>query len=212
MDNFMERITSRFSSTDIIKANQQADAAQLDSAKEQIVLFENQMVKVDNALSDLRQVNLKNIESAQDIQNMTRESANKITAAVNNVESESVRSIKETSDLSIASINKTVEDALSKINEIKESADSIDAIKESVTVITEKIDSLRREIEEYSHADHVKIYRNVQASFVEELTKQSSEIKDTTKKKGVMLPLMIITMLVSIASLTITILNMIGML
>lgn len=210
MDNFMDSITSRFSATDLIKANQQADAAELDSAKEQLVLFENQMVKVDNALSDIRQVNLKNIESAQDIQNMTRESASKITAAVNNVESESVRSIKETSDLSIASINKTVEEALAKIDEIKESADSIAAIKDSVNVITDKLEALRREMEEYSHADHVKIYRNVQAAFVEELNKQSSDIKLSAKKKGALLPLAIITMVVSILSLAVSVLNIIG--
>lgn len=211
MDNFMDRITHKFSATEMIKANSQADAAELDTAKEQIALFENQMNKVDTALSDMRQVNLKNIEAAQELQTMTKDSTAKITQCVGNMENESVSRIKQTSDVSIAGINKTVEESLAKIGQIKESADSIAAIKECVDTISAKLDSLRKDMEDYNHTDHVKIYRNVQAAFVDELGKSSEEIKAATKKKGAIIPLLTITMLASLAALALTILQMLGL-
>lgn len=210
MDNFMERITHKFSATEMIKANSEADAAVLDTAKEQIALFENQMTKVDGALSDMRQVNLKNIEVAQELQAMTKDSTAKITQCVGNMENESVSRIKQTSDVSIAGINKTVDESLAKIAQIKESADSIEAIKECVDTISAKLDSLRKDMEEYNHTDHVKIYRNVQAAFVDELGRTATDIKASAKKKGAMIPLLVITMLASLASLAITILHMLG--
>ena len=210
MDNFMERITHKFTAAEMIKANSEADAAVLDTAKEQIALFENQMTKVDGALSDMRQVNLKNIEVAQELQTMTKDSTAKITQCVGNMESESVSRIKQTSDVSIAGINKTVDESLAKIAQIKESADSIAAIKECVDTISAKLDALRKDMEDYNHTDHVKIYRNVQASFVDELGRTATDIKASAKKKGAMIPLLVITMLASLASLAITILHMLG--
>ena len=56
MDNFMERISHRYDATDMIKANSEAEAAQADAQKEQLMLFEAQMNKVDLALSNIREV------------------------------------------------------------------------------------------------------------------------------------------------------------
>ncbi|MCR4850440.1 MAG: hypothetical protein K5870_04190 [Lachnospiraceae bacterium] len=212
MDNFMERITRRFSADDIIKANLQADADELDDAKQQLVLFEDQMEKVDNALSDMRQINLKNIETAQDISNMTRESTEKISKAFEDMQTESISRIKETSDMSTAGIAKTVEASLAKISEIQSSDDVEKSVKEGISEIIVKLNEMKSQIEEASHIDHVKIYRNVQASFVEELSKQSAEIKEETHKKGAIIPLLVITMLTSIGSLAVLVLHILGIL
>ncbi|MCR4787339.1 MAG: hypothetical protein K5888_02015 [Lachnospiraceae bacterium] len=211
MDNFMERITNRFSANDIIRANLQADADELDGAKEQLAVFEDQMEKVDTALSDLRQINLKNIETAQEISNMTKDSTERINKAFSDMQTESVSRIKETSDLSIAGINKTVEESLAKISEIQN--DDIEkSVKDGINEIIEKLGEMRSQMEEASHIDHVKIYRNVQASFVEELSKQATEIKAETRKKGAIIPLLIITMIASLGSLAVTVLHILGIL
>lgn len=209
MDNFMEKITHRFSANDIIKANMQADAEELESAKEQLVLFENQMEKVDSAISDMRKINLKNIETAQDISNIAKDSADKMSRAFDDIQTESVSRIKETSDLSIAGINRTVEEGLSKISQIQ--SDDLDgSIKEGFEQLQAKLEEMKVQLEDNSHTDHVKIYRNVQASFVDELGKRSDEIKQQVRKKGAILPLLVITMLTSLASLVITILHVLG--
>lgn len=210
MDNFMEKITHKFTATDMIRANQQADAAELDDKKEQLRLFEDQMIKVDSALTEIRELNLRNIESAQDVKNLVSSSSTRMAEAAQRVEDESVSKIRETSDLSIEGINRTVDESLAKIEKIKEAADSTDAINASMDMLMDKLQNMRRELEEYMHADHVKIYRNVQASFSEELTKQLDDVKKTSQKKGALLPITIITMLVSLANLALILLRIFG--
>lgn len=201
MDNFMENITHKFSANDMILANAQAEAMDLDSKKEQIQRFEAQLTKVDNALSDMREVNLKNIEAAQDVQNMAQASSEKIDAAVERMETQTVTKIKETSDISIAGITKTVDESLAKIEKIKESSDMTETINDSIASVSQKLDTIKKELEEYAHADHVKIYRNVQAAVTEELGKQTEELQGSMKKKGAIFPLVIVTLVVSILNL-----------
>lgn len=201
MDNFMESITHKFSATDMIRANAQAEAMDMDSKKEQIQRFEAQLTKVDNALSDMREVNLKNIEAAQDVQNMAQASSEKIDAAVSRMETQTVSKIKETSDISIAGITKTVDESLAKIEKIKESSDISEAINDSIASVAQKLDSIKKELEEYAHTDHVKIYRNVQAAMTEELGKQTGELQTSMKKKGALMPLVILTLVFSVLNL-----------
>lgn len=181
MDNFMEKITHKFSATDLIRANSQAEAVEMDYKKEQLMLFEAQMDKVDTALTDIREVNLKNIESAQSVQNLAKASTD--------------------------GINKTVDESLAKIAEIKEATEVVEAVKE----LSEKIDTIRKEMEDFAHTDHVKIYRNVQVSFVDELAARTNEIINATKKKGALLPISIITMLASLASLVLVIMHILNL-
>ena len=212
MDNFMEQITHQFSAADMIRANSQADAAELDNKKEQIRMFESQMAKVDNALSDIRSLNLKNVESAQEVQNLAKASSEKIAATVDSLEQESVSKIKETSDLSIAGINRTVDESLAKIEQIKDAANSAEAFNEGMKVLSEQINRIREELEDYLHTDHVKIYRNVQVAFNEELEKRTDEIINATKKKGALVAIGVITMLGVFADLAINVLRLLGIL
>lgn len=167
MDDFMESITHKVSATDIIKANGQADAMELESKRETILMFEDQMRKVDSVLSDMKEVN----------------------------------------DRSIEGINKTVDESLAKIEQIKESSDNSEIINAGMDSLSEKLNILRKEMEEFLHQDHVRIYRNVQAAFTEELTKQLDEVKKETKKKGPVLPLVILTLIISAANLAFLILQ-----
>lgn len=226
MDNFMERITHRFEDTDMIMANGQADAAELDNTKEQLVRFENQLQKVDSALSDMRQVNLKNIESAENMQTLSKdtseklgrtaekldESANRLGRTLDSVKDESLSKIKETSEASIAGINKTLDESLAKIAEIKENSEGAQAIGESINALSEKLDTLYKQQEEFMHTDHVKIYRNVQASVVEELAKQTEELKKAQKKKGAIIPLVVINLIISLGTLAMVVLSYLGIL
>jgi len=210
MDNFMEQITHQFSATDMIRANSQADAAELDNKKEQIMMFESQMAKVDDALSDIRSLNLKNVESAQEVQNLAKASSEKIAATVGNLENESVSKIRETSDLSIAGINRTVDESLAKIEQIKDAANSAEAFNEGMKTLSEQIVRMREELEDYLHTDHVKIYRNVQVALNEEFEKRTEEIINATKKKGALITIGVITMLGVLANLALTVLRMFG--
>ena len=125
------------------------------------------------------------------------------------MEAASVSRIKETSDISIAGINQTLSESLAKIAEIKESSDNLEQITEKMSGLQEKQQELFQNLEDFLHTDNVKVYRNVQAAMIEELEKQTAELKEGQEKAAssskVLLPFMIVTMIVSVANLVIMI-------
>ncbi len=209
MDNFLDKYTQKFNSQDIIQANTAAEAAELESLEKQLTVFRQQMEKYDDCLQEMRKLNLKNIESAQEVQELADKANEKLGKTAGEVEAVSVSKIKETSDLSIAGINQTLNESLAKIAEIKESSDHLDKITENMSGLQVKQEELFMNLEDFLHTDNVKVYRNVQASMQEELQKQTAEVNESYEKaagkSGVLLPFMIITMIVSIANLAITI-------
>lgn len=209
MDNFMDKIAQKLNSQEIIRANAAADAAELENLEKQLTLFKEQMEKYDDCLQEMRRLNLKNIESAQGVQSLADQANEKLGQTAGEVEAVSVSRIKQTSDLSIAGINQTLNESLAKIAEIKENSDQLDRITENMSGLSDKQEELFRHLEDYLHTDNVKIYRNVQAAMVEELEKQTAELKETAEKAAgrskVLLPFMIVTMILCVANLAITI-------
>jgi len=209
MDNFMDKVAQKLNSQEIIRANAAADAAELENLEKQLTLFKEQMEKYDECLQEMRKLNLKNIESAQGVQSLADKANEKLGQTVGEVEAASVSRIKQTSDLSIAGINQTLNESLAKIAEIKENSEQFERITENMSGLSDKQEELFRHLEDFLHTDNVKIYRNVQAAVVEELEKQTTELKEAAKESAgrnrVLLPFMIITMIVSIANLAITI-------
>lgn len=239
MDNFMDKIAQKLNSQDMIRANSAADAAELEKLESQMALFKEQMGKYDDCLQEMRQLNLRNIESAQGVQELTEQASEKIEKTVGEVQAASVSKIqqtsdlsiagiqqtsdasiagiKQTSDISIAGINQTVAEGLAKIAEIKENADkdNLAKITEEVAELQGKLEQEFKNLEDFLHTDNVKVYRNVQAALIEELEKHTSELKAEQEKaaKGnkVMLPFIIIIMILSLANLGIIVAQIIGL-
>ena len=209
MDNFMDKIAQKLNSQELIRANAAADAAELENLEKQLEIFKEQMEKYDDCIQEMRKLNLKNIESAQGVQNLADQANEKIGQTVGEVESESVSRIKQTSEVSIAGINQALSESLAKIAEIKENSDNLEQITENMSGLQDKLEELFRNLEDFLHTDNVKVYRNVQASVVEELEKQTTELKETVERTAsrnkVLLPFVIITMIISIANMAITV-------
>lgn len=209
MDNFMDKVAQKLGAQEMIRANAAAEAAELENLEKQLTVFKEQMEKYDDCLQEMRKLNLKNIESAQGVQSLAEKAGEKLDQAVGEVEAASVSRIKETSDISIAGINQTLSESLAKIAEIKESSDNLEQITEKMSGLQEKQQELFRNLEDFLHTDNVKVYRNVQAAMIEELEKQTAELKEGQEKAAssskVLLPFMIVTMIVSVANLVIMI-------
>ena len=209
MDNFMDKIAQKLNSQELIRANAAADAAELESLEKQLAIFKEQMDKYDDCIQEMRKLNLKNIESAQGVQNLADTANEKLGQTVGEVEAESVSRIKQTSEVSIAGINQALSESLAKIAEIKENSDNLEQITENMSGLQTKLEELFRNLEDCLHTDNVKVYRNVQASVVEELEKQTTELKgaveQTASRNRVLLPFVIITMVISIANVAITV-------
>lgn len=75
MDNFMDKIAQKMNPQEIIRANAAADAAELESLETQLTVFKQQMEKYDDCLQEMRKLNLKNIESAQEVQELADKAA-----------------------------------------------------------------------------------------------------------------------------------------
>ncbi len=182
----------------------------------QLTLFKEQMEKYDDCLQEMRQVNLKNIETAQDVQQLANKMGQHLGKTAGEVEAASVSKIKETSDLSMAGIQKAIDESLAKIAEIKEHADNTQQIAEMVNELQDKTENVIKNLEDFLHTDNVKVYRNVQASMVEELDRRTGELKEelqkTQKKSGILFPLVLITMILSALNLIVAVLGLLGIL
>lgn len=215
MDNFMDKVAQKLNSQEIIRANAAADAAALENLEKQLVLFKEQMDKYDECLQEMRKLNLKNIESAQGVQALADKAGEKLDQTIGEVEAASVSKIKETSDLSIAGINQTLSESLAKIAEIRENSDSLDKMTENMSGLQSRLEELFRGLEDYTHSDNVKVYRNVQAAMIEELAKQTTTLKEeqekTAKSNKSLLPMVVITMVITIANIAITIARILGL-
>ena len=210
MDNFMDEIVQKFTPQEMIRANAAADAAEIESLEKQLTLFKEQMEKYDDCLQEMRQVNLKNIETAQELADKMGQHLGKTAGEV---EAASVSKIKETSDLSMAGIQKAIDESLAKIAEIKEHADNTQQIAEMVNELQNKTENVIKNLEDFLHTDNVKVYRNVQASMVEELDRRTGELKEELQKtSGILFPLVLITMILSALNLIVAVLGLLGIL
>lgn len=215
MDNFMDKVTEKLNSQEIIRANAAADAAALENLEKQLALFKDQMEKYDDCLQEMRKLNLKNIESAQGVQELAVKANEKLGKSLGEVEAASVSRIKETSDLSIAGINQTLNESLAKIAEIKENADNLEKITEDMSGLQTKIEERFRNMEDFLHIDNIKVYRNVQAAMMEELEKQAAVLKEeqdkVAKSSKIILPFVIVSMIMTVANLAVTIARILGL-
>lgn len=228
MDNFMDKISQKLNSQDMIRANAAADAAEMENLENQVAVFKEQIEKYDDCLQEMRKLNLKNMESAQGVQNLAEQASEKLEKTVGEVESASIAGIKQTSDMSIAGIqqtsdasiagiNQAVAQSLAKIAEIKDNSDNdnLEKITEAVSGLLTKQDEAFKNLEDFLHTDNVKVYRNVQAAMIEELEKQTNELKEAQEKaaKGtkIILPFAIITMILSLANLGILAVRILGL-
>ena len=165
----------------------------------------------------MRQLNLRNIESAKEVKDLTRQAGESLEKTAGEVESASVSRIKQTSDLSIAGINQTVAESLAKIAEIQDNSgkDNLEKMTETVSGLKNMQDEAFKSLEDFLHTDNVKVYRNVQAAVIEELEKQTNELKEvqekTARSSKVLLPFVIISMILTLANTGILVAQILGL-
>ena len=170
-------------------------------------------------------------ESLQGIQKLTAEGASglKSSAAagengVNQLVEESLRRIADLAEISIrqmetvseesmARLQNLAEESLEKIEEVNqrnvETAKRIEEIREMMAGQTMSLQEMHRASDELSHKENVKVYRNVQAVVVEEVKKQTDDLKKAWK--GVK-PLLAVTLLAALANVTLFVLQIMGIL
>ena len=242
MDNFMDKLAQKLNAQEIIRANAGADAAELEHLEKQTEVLQNQINGYNECLQEMRRLNLKNVESAQNIQELSKaagDSMNQMAEisvqGMRRVIEESLAKIEamqiqiETqSDLkgNLAGMNANLTGMNDNLTGIKNSLtgvkDGLTGMQENLTEVKDGLAELKvsleeqfKKSEEYIHVENVKVYRNVQASMIEELGKQTETIlrqqEGSNKGYKILLPFSIITMIVSFATLGMFVCRLLGL-
>ncbi len=202
MDSFVDKIAQKINAQDMIRANAEAEAAEMNRLKNQAGQMKQQLDQYDLCMQEMRKLNLRNAESAQAIQDLTG-NAQTIQAMIQN---DTVAARDK--------MDKLAAECIAKINAIQ----AEDSGKEEILVKLEELQTAfsayKEESEEMVHKENVKVYRNVQAAMVEELEKQSQELlraqeNTASKSKGV-LPVVIISLIVGLANMGLLIAHVFG--
>ena len=86
---------------------------------------------------------------------------------------------------------------------------------ETVSGLKNMQDEAFKSLEDFLHTDNVKVYRNVQAAVIEELEKQTNELKEVQEKAArgskVLLPFVIISMILTLANTGILVAQILGL-
>lgn len=175
MDLFLDKLSSRATAQEIIKANAEAEASQLHKTQEQVAQY-------DAALAQMKQVNAKTQETLVQMEKALAQGLSKF----------------ENATLPTQEIEKLVEESLTQIRELaKENASVQEMMEESFA-------KQNAELTDFVHKECVKVYRNIQAVQEAETAKLEecfkTELAGLLKKQKRNTGATIATMIFSIAA------------
>ena len=189
------------------------------------------------SLAMLREWNVQKQQGDRtEILDTVRTVENKLEQLSGNITDNAIRQHNLLQDMAVNTENalqdltRTTEDALRNLQmkiEQQASAENANAelieatgqIKEMIVNVRLYLDDVQKHIEDYVHKEDVKVYRNVQAVLMEQLSNKTRDLSDhmdsleksVQKSKGTK-PLLVFAILLSAASLAVQILQMLGIL
>ncbi len=196
MDNFMDKLAQKFNAQEIIKANSQAEAAEMKKLQLQVAEYEK-------ILQEMRKLNYKNSELSEKIDGLVGENANKIQGL-------------QEEETKLLSVLRNLTDEQKRIRE--EELARREAERTEDTKRTEEQKQQLVELEEcfkqsndFVHKENVKVYRNVQAVVTDELKNQTEvlmqENHKLSKKLSVVLVFSVMAFVFSMAGIVLQILS-----
>ena len=198
MDNFMDKLAQKISAQEMIKANSQAEAEEMQRLQMQVSEYEK-------ILQEMRKLNYRNTELSEKLDLMIGDNAGKIQ----NMKEEEQRLIAALRDLTDeqtrnreAELERREEDRLER-ERAEEARKQTD-----ISAITDLLENKFQKSDDFVHKENVKVYRNVQAVVVDEIkrsvenaqSEQSVLKKELNAKLNKVLVISVISMLASAAS------------
>ena len=166
MDNFVDKLSQKINAQEMIKANAQAEANEMQRLQEQVAQYEA-------ILQDMRKLNYKNSELTDKINTLVDESVQKVQNA--HASGENVEGANISSDLSDA-IMIAVDEALRGMdvgNSLNESVNNtlmvpVDQMKQSSLMVSDSVTEVRQIAEDVRNS-------------VDEVRSSSEELKTSVK-------------------------------
>ena len=169
MDNFMDKLAQRFSAQEVIKANSQAEAAEMKKLQLQVAEYEK-------ILQEMRKLNYKNSELSEKIDGLVGENANKIQG----LQEEETKLLATLRNLTDEQTRIREEELAQKEAERADENRKTEEQKQQLTSLEERM----KQTDEFVHKENVQVYRNVQAVVVDELKKQTETLLLENQKLG----------------------------
>ncbi len=167
MDNFIDKLASKFSAQEFIKANSQAEAAEMKRLQLQVAEYEK-------ILQEIRKQNYKNAELTDKIESIIGENAGRIK----DIQSDEVQMLATLKDL-LDEQRKLREEELARLDEQKHFEEEQ---AEQTKLDIKAIEELIKNSNDFVHKENVKVYRNVQAVVTDELQTQTQHLESENKK------------------------------
>lgn len=231
MDNFMDKLAQRFNAQEMIKANSQAETQELNKVREQIRAY-------DECLQEMRRINLKNVEAAEQVRMLAGQVNDLAGQAINTVR-ESERKDNEQLNAALSELKAVITKAQEQMSEneamlrkqmtengrlLQEQVEESDRLlreqtQEQQAKMGEQTEQeqkllgeMRSQLEEFMHKESVKVYRNVQAVMLDEFKNQTAElskkIEESRKTEKSRTALLIVAALSGVGSLVLLILQL----
>ena len=155
MDGFMDKVTQNLGTEDLIRANSEAEAREFENVKNKMNEYENKVSDYETKVADY------NAKMA-DYENKVT-GYEDILSEIRRLNLKSVETNEMTNQLVSTSVECLEEYRNGGVG--KDLSEDIGSIKESL-----------KDQEEYIHKENVRVYRNVQASIVDELKLQTEAL------------------------------------
>lgn len=169
MDNFMDKLAQKFNAQEVIKANSQAEAAEMKKLQLQVAEYEK-------ILQEMRKLNYKNSELSDKIDGLVGENANKIQG----LQEEETKLLSVLRNLTDEQTRMREEELARKEAERVEEDKKAEEQKQQLVELEERF----KQLNEFVHKENVKVYRNVQAVVVDELKSQTESLMQENQKLG----------------------------
>lgn len=161
MDNFMDKLAQKFSAQEVIKANSQAEAAEMKKLQLQVAEYEK-------ILQEMRKLNYKNSELSDKMNGLVGENANKIQG----LQEEEIKLLSMLRNLTDEQVRMREEEIARKEAERAVDEKKSEEQKQQLASLEERF----KQSDDFVHKENVKVYRNVQAVIVEELKNQTESL------------------------------------
>lgn len=121
---------------------------------------------------------------------------------------EQIRRLTEESSARMEEMNTRNIETAEHVNAVRGLVEGhVDAVRGLVEDHVESMREMQKQADEFNHRENVKVYRNVQAVVVEEVKKQTDELRK--ESKGVR-PLLILTLLAALTNIALFVLQLLG--
>lgn len=200
MDNFMDKLAQRFNAQEMIRANAQAEAQELERLRQQVKAY-------DECMQEMRKLNLKNIDAVEQVKAL----AGQTEAMLKQMPQTDTQANEE----KLEACRKLAEDCKKLLEENTEGAAALwEKMQKQQEALEANTQKAQDALEEFMHKESVKVYRNVQASLQDELKEQTKELTEklaeTGKGNGRLFILTVLTLLASLGSVGLLIARIFG--